>query len=211
MQQNGFRDYDPTTGKYLESDPIGLFGGLNTYAYVRENPVSYVDLLGLANCSLVFVNGKGTLRCDPDNPGNDPVSIPVSSGNNGGGQSCKNNPACESDVGRSPIPTGCWKWTGGFTSKPNGRVLEPCEGWTGAGRTDIRSHSCANPFGPSTNPPFCSQGCVTGWATDIQSLNQLIDSEPGSRLWVGPPIPPIIPSFDGSLSGYPTRPPASPW
>ena len=47
LHYNYFRDYDPGTGRYVESDPIGLGGGNNTYLYTTANPLLLIDPEGL--------------------------------------------------------------------------------------------------------------------------------------------------------------------
>ncbi|MVX93098.1 sugar-binding protein, partial [Escherichia coli] len=63
---NRFRYYEPETGMYLVSDPLGLQGGEQTYRYV-PNPLGYVDPLGLAVCPKLYEIYKG-LRAQGFNP-----------------------------------------------------------------------------------------------------------------------------------------------
>ncbi|WP_277344485.1 RHS repeat domain-containing protein, partial [Metapseudomonas otitidis] len=73
LYYNYFRDYDPETGRYVESDPIGLLDNLNTYSYVYGNPLNYSDPRGLcgvgSSMEIYFDRYKGfQTRCVLDSP-----------------------------------------------------------------------------------------------------------------------------------------------
>ncbi|MCW8931879.1 MAG: RHS repeat-associated core domain-containing protein [Gammaproteobacteria bacterium] len=61
MHYNYHRYYDPSLGRYITSDPIGLEGGLNTYSYVENNPLNWVDPYGLIRWSGSYKSKGGSL------------------------------------------------------------------------------------------------------------------------------------------------------
>ena len=56
LHYNMFRSYDPSSKRYMQSDPMGLNVGWNTYNYVGRNPLSNIDPLGLNGKNVMVVN-----------------------------------------------------------------------------------------------------------------------------------------------------------
>jgi RHS repeat-associated protein len=62
LYHNGEREYEPATGRYTQSDPFGLNGGINSYGYAYGSPLKFIDPTGLnPDCQrLVEWRGKET-------------------------------------------------------------------------------------------------------------------------------------------------------
>ncbi|MFC4160388.1 RHS repeat domain-containing protein [Chitinimonas lacunae] len=58
LNYNFFRDYEPATGRYIQSDPIGIKGGIGTYSYAFGSPLSYSDPHGLIPIDTIWDLGN---------------------------------------------------------------------------------------------------------------------------------------------------------
>ncbi len=78
LHYNYFRDYDPRIGRYIESDSIGLAGGINTYGYASQNPMKFIDPLGLSSddplVAIAMCQSLGRAWCSPHSLPSPPMS-----------------------------------------------------------------------------------------------------------------------------------------
>jgi RHS repeat-associated protein len=170
LSQNWDRDYDPTIGKYVESDPIGLRGGINTYAYVNSRPLTLVDLKGLY-CT--YSQSGGALDCYDDLTGSHYLHCKGYSGNGSG----LNNPAAQDQENVGPIPQG--NYTIGNPTNEKGPwtfPLIPDSSNVMYGRGGFLIHG-----DNSSHDNSASEGCIV--IPDHDCRKQI---PPGESLAVGP-------------------------
>ncbi|MCH2131369.1 MAG: DUF6531 domain-containing protein [Pirellulaceae bacterium] len=71
LHQNWMRDYDPTLGRYLQADPLGLIDGASVYGYALQNPGRYVDPRGMEAATIggAAIIAGGAAMLDSPLPG----------------------------------------------------------------------------------------------------------------------------------------------
>jgi len=194
LHLNYYRTYDPSTGRYLEADPIaaseaelvlspssGLLAhgvDANLYLYAGGSPVDAIDPTGLYYC--VYSIGLHTMTCVPNNSDNQEVFSDSSflSGSNYRNPDCSdcmNNENRTNVPNAGPIPPGFYT-IGAQLSHSTRRRLTPDPRYQyDSSRFGFQTHFCPN-------PRKCSEGCIaTPNMAVLNRLNDLLSLEEGDN------------------------------
>lgn len=196
------RYYDPMIGRFVSEDPIGFWGGVNFFAYVRNNPPAYVDPSGL---DWVYSQSSGTMYYSP---GGGVAYQAVGTGYAGMGPGY-NNPSMENVPFQGPIPGGEWQIGPAYQHPSKGPLtmnIDPTGNTATHGRTDFRIHG--------DNSCMCrtaSEGCIVLGPSVRKTIAQTVAQTGDNTLWViaGEPLPPGKPLPDSEIPGV--LPPPTPY
>ena len=158
---------------YLESDPFGLGGGLNTYAYVSDDPIELVDPQGLYQCT--YSIGAHEMSCTPNDPSHPPFrSFRFVSGNNESSscQDCQDNAKRTGIQDHGPLPMTDYS-IGPALDALGRRDLIPADPTQMGRRFGMQLHGCKN-------RDSCSNGCIGATTNKVRDrLNELFHLEEG--------------------------------
>lgn len=113
LHYNYFRYYDPSTGRYITSDPIGLWGGLNTYLYANANPTKYIDPTGnVAIADDAIIGGTIAVGACIATNCTKPISDAIENTLDAIKELCEDEPECD-----PPAGTQCYEYNSGHQHK----------------------------------------------------------------------------------------------
>ncbi len=131
LYYNRFRYYDSGSGTYISQDPIGLAGGFNFYAYVRDSN-GWVDVFGLSDCDVFPKMSEAAKK--PLGRGSTGRTVPANLNEQLVMKEAMSNPAGGERLKKVPMNDPRWNKQDGWEKMQHVKVL------TDQGETKINIH-----------------------------------------------------------------------